>query len=54
MPKTPEELKEQVERQNEKPHSDDKDLTAEGLPVDKPARADFLRNLEKVSKADKK
>ena len=52
MPKTPDELREQLERENEKPHSDDRDLTAEGLSVPRPARSDFFGNLAKVSEPD--
>jgi hypothetical protein len=51
-PKTPSELKQQAERANAKPHSDDKDVTAEGLVVDRPARADFLSNLEKMAEQE--
>lgn len=49
MPKTPDELKKQVERENAKPHSEGKDVTSEGMVVERPARKDFLANLEKVS-----
>jgi hypothetical protein len=48
-PKTPEELKEQLERENAKPHSEDRDRTAEGMSVPRPAREDFLDNLKKLS-----
>ncbi len=51
-PKTPKELKEQLERENaDQPAG--KDRTAEGLDVPQPARKDFLRNLEKVSEPEK-
>lgn len=48
-PKTPNELKEQVERQNEQPAPEGQERTAEGLLVPTPTRKDFLANLEKVS-----
>lgn len=49
-PKTPSELKEQIERQNEEPPTDGKDRTAEGLEVERPTRSGFFSNLEKTSK----
>jgi hypothetical protein len=48
-PKTPSELKEQAKRENAKPHSDDRDMTAEGMAVPRPARKDFFANLKKIS-----
>lgn len=51
-PKTPDELKEQIERENAKPHADDRDVTSEGMTVKRPTRSDFFSNLEKVSKPD--
>lgn len=51
MPKTPQELKEQIAKQNaENPPADGKDKTAEGLEVERPKRGEFFSNLEKVSK----
>ena len=51
MPKTPEEVKEQIDAANEErpADSDDSSLKAEGLKVPNPGRGDFLSNLEKVS-----
>lgn len=51
MPKTPSELKEQIENANEQPPAvPGNERTAEGLEVRPPPRADFFSNLEKVSK----
>lgn len=49
-PKTPKELKEQIDAQNaERPaDADDSSLTAEGLKVQNPERDDFFENLSKV------
>jgi hypothetical protein len=52
-PKTSEELKEQLERENAQPAEKGKDRTAEGLEVPTPTRKAFLGNLEKVSKPEK-
>ena len=52
-PKTPNELKEQIEEQNDPPADYGKCRTAEGLEVPDPERSDFLSNLEKVSKPDR-
>ena len=49
-PKTPNELKEQIEKQNEQPADPGHSKTAEGLEVPDPERSDFLSHLEKVSK----
>jgi hypothetical protein len=48
-PKTPSELKEQIERENEKPAREGHERTAEGLSVETPKAGDFFANLEKVS-----
>jgi hypothetical protein len=50
MPKTPEQLKAELEEQNAGPGREDHDRTTEGLSVPRPERGDFLSNLEKVSK----
>ena len=52
-PKTPKQLREQIEKQNKQPAKEGHNRTAEGLSVPIPARADFLGNLEKVSKPDR-
>src|SRR6266536_4651455 len=53
-PRTPSELKEQIEKQNaENPPAPGKSRTAEGLEVENPRRRDFLGNLEKASKPDR-
>ncbi len=50
MPKTPDELREQLERENEdQPAEEGKSRTAEGLEVDDPSRGDFFGNLDKVA-----
>lgn len=50
MPKTPQELREQISKRNaEQPLAEGKDRTAEGLEVERPKRDEFFSNLEKVS-----
>lgn len=51
-PKTPSELKEQIDRENEKPAREGHERTAEGLNVETPKADDFFGNLEKVSKPE--
>jgi hypothetical protein len=53
MPKSPQELKEQIERENEKPVREGHERTAEGLSVETPNAGDFFANLEKVSSKPK-
>lgn len=54
MPKTPDELKAQIEKSNEEPPAvPGNDRTAEGLEVRPPSRKDFFADLEKVSKPSK-
>lgn len=49
-PKTPSELKKQIEKANEEaPAARGHERTAEGLDVPTPTRDDFFSNLEKVS-----
>jgi hypothetical protein len=50
MPKTPDELKEQIEKANETPADPGNERTAEGEEVRTPERSEFFANLEKVSK----
>lgn len=50
MPKTPEQLKAELEAQNEQPAREGHDRTAEGVSVPRPERSEFFDNLEKVSK----
>lgn len=55
MPKTPDELKEQIEweaRTRPKDAPADHERTAEGLEVPTPTRDDFFGNLETVAKPD--
>ena len=54
-PKTPSELKEQIEKQAEEnpPADADNQRTAEGLEVPTPTRKAFLGNLEKVSEPER-
>lgn len=47
-PKTPSELREQLERENED-EQDETSKTAEGLEVPNPSRGEFFSNLEKAS-----
>jgi hypothetical protein len=48
MPKTPQELKEQIEAQNEQPAKEGHERTAEGQSVPTPKRGDFFGNLKRV------
>jgi hypothetical protein len=50
MPKTPAELREQVERENKQPAEPGHDRTAEGETVPRPTREAFLGNLKKVGR----
>jgi hypothetical protein len=52
-PKTPEELREQLERANERSAEKGKDRTAEGMEARRPSRGEFFGNLKKVSEPDK-
>lgn len=52
-PKTPSELKAQVDAQNKQPAKEGKERTSEGLSVETPSEGDFFSNLEKASKPDK-
>jgi len=54
VPKTPDELRAQIEAANaERPgDADDTSRTAEGLKVPNPSRDDFLEGLAKVSETD--
>jgi hypothetical protein len=52
-PKTPEELRKQLERENERPAEKAKSRTAEGVEVRTPTREEFFGNLEKVSEPKK-
>jgi hypothetical protein len=53
MPKTPDELKEQIERENEQPATEGDERTAEGLEVRTPSRDEFFANLGRATKTDK-
>jgi hypothetical protein len=53
MGKTPQELREQIKRQAEKPTKPGHTRTAEGEEVPEPKRDDLLANLRKVSRPKK-
>lgn len=53
-PKTPRELKDQIEKANEQPAEPGHSRTAEGEEVPNPSRSEFFSNLEKVSKPEKR
>lgn len=54
MPKSPQEIKEQAEKQAaENPPADGHEVTPEGLEIPTPSREDFFTNLAKVTKPDK-
>jgi hypothetical protein len=52
-PKTPAELKEQIERENEKTSEAGYERTAEGMETPTPSEDDFFANLEKASQPKK-
>ncbi|MDQ3889894.1 MAG: hypothetical protein M3312_04995 [Actinomycetota bacterium] len=52
-PKTPDELREQLERENEEATEEGKERTAEGLEVEPPTRETFFSDLERASKPRK-
>ena len=49
-PKTPDELREQIEQAQDEPADPGRERTAEGLEVETPQRNDFFETLKKVSK----
>lgn len=54
MPKTPQELREQAEKQNaEKPAKEGHSRTAEGLEVPNPSRKQFFSDLKRASRPEK-
>lgn len=52
-PKTPNELREQLEHENEQPTSEGQDKSAEGIALPRPERDDFFGNLAKLSEDNK-
>lgn len=52
-PKTPSELREQIERENEEQPAEGKSLTAGGMETPNPKRSEFFSNLEKASRPDR-
>jgi hypothetical protein len=48
-PKTPKELKEQIDAQQDQPAAEGSERTAEGMETETPSRDAFFGNLEKVS-----
>jgi hypothetical protein len=48
-PKTPNELREQIEAQQNEPATPGHERTAEGLDTRTPSEREFLRNLRKVA-----
>ena len=49
-PKTPSELREQLERENAEQPADGQSRTAEGMETPNPTRAEFFESLEKAGK----
>lgn len=49
-PKTPKELREQIEAQQDKPADDGYEYSAEGVKVRTPSEGELLGNLTKVAK----
>lgn len=52
-PKTPDELREQIEARNEQPATDGSSRTAEGMEARTPSRREFFGNLRKAIKPKK-
>lgn len=52
-PKTPSELRQQLERENEEEPAEGESRTAEGMETPNPTRGEFFSNLEKTSGPDK-
>jgi hypothetical protein len=52
-PKTPDELKQQIEAQQGEPAAPGHERTAEGMEVETPRRRDLFGNLKKISKTKK-
>lgn len=48
-PKTPDELKEQIEKENQEPSEAGHEKTAEGMETPTPSEDDFFGNLEKAA-----
>jgi hypothetical protein len=53
-PKSPDELRRQIERKNESLAKPGHEKTAEGKEVPTPSRRDFFGNLEKLGQPDKR
>ncbi|MFL6007448.1 MAG: hypothetical protein ACJ744_14510 [Gaiellaceae bacterium] len=53
-PKKPDELREQIEAQANEPASKGNERTAEGVETRTPSRDEFLGNLRKASKPERK
>ena len=49
-PKTPSELREQIEAQQHEPAADGNERTAEGMETEMPSESDFFGNLRKVAR----
>jgi hypothetical protein len=52
-PKSPDELRKQIEEQAEKPVKRGRSRTAEGQEVRTPKRGEFFKNLKKASESEK-
>ena len=52
-PKTPEQIRREMEAQQDKPSESGHERTPEGMEIPTPKRKDFLANLEKVSRPEK-
>lgn len=48
-PKTPSELREQIEREQDQPATDGHERTAEGMETPTPSRDQFFGNLQRVA-----
>jgi hypothetical protein len=53
-PKSPDELREELERQNEQPAKPGHERTAEGMEVPIPSKHELLDNLKKLSGVEKR
>jgi hypothetical protein len=53
-PKTPSELREQIEAQQNEPAAEGSERTAEGMETPTPSRDSFFGNLRKVARPEKR
>lgn len=52
-PKTPKQLRDEIEAQQEQPAKEGHERTAEGLSVETPTRGEFFGNLDKIARDER-